>query len=137
MITPEDLLEEARLLGISVHREPMLTNGFRALYLRWTDQAVILHNARNDTELLCLLAEEIGHHRTGPQSRIKYQTVEDLKSETRARRWAHNRILPVKRVLEAKESGLCEKWELAEFLGVTEPFLEEAIMHYRQAGLME
>ncbi len=133
----EELLELAAQEGIDVHREKLALPGHRALYLRWRDQAVILHDAESQSELACLLAEELGHHSTAPRLRIHYHTMEGIKAEARARRWAHRRLLPISLIQEAYAAGMRERWELAEYLDVTEPFLQEALEDYQAAGLLK
>lgn len=135
MTLAERLLEEARRDKITVKTEQLPDNGPRALYINVGAKVIVILNpTETQAEMACLLSEELGHFHTAPFKTLSYETIEDAKAEARARRWAHRRILPPVRLLNALQAGIRERWELADYLGVTEEFLEETFADYRCAG---
>lgn len=129
----EHLEQEAFDSGIRVHT--MQLDGVDALYVKLDGQPFII-KCPTDTQaqLACLLAEELGHYATAPDLRLTYRSISDRKAEARARRWAHRRLIPPERILEALRAGLRELYEIAEYLDVTEAFLGEAIEDYCANG---
>ena len=73
------------------------------------------------------LGHEVGHCATG--SFYNRYSPYDLrrKHENRADRWAIGRIIPVEQLDEAVARGCTEIWELAEWFGVTEQFMQKAV----------
>lgn len=109
-------------------KEKPLKYGLKGLY---RNGKIIIHNGLTHTEKACILAEELGHHHTSAGNIIDQTKVENRKQERMARVWAHNWLVPLDSVVEASKVGIRNKYELAEFLGVTEEFLEEALEQYR------
>lgn len=135
MTLAERLLDEACQERILVKIDNHPIEGLNAVYLNLGNKVIMILNPTDtQAEMACLLAEELGHHNTSPRRRLTYKTIEDTKAEARARRWAHRRILPPERILDALRMGIRERWELAEYLDVTEEFLEEAFRDYECAG---
>ena len=83
-----------------------------------------------DAERACILAEEIAHYETNCGDILDQTKVENQKEELRARRYAIQMLLPLSRLVEAYEAGKRNRYETAEFLDVTEPFLASAIEAY-------
>lgn len=138
MTTTEKLLDEACTDNILVTTGNHPVPGLKAVYLNLGNRVLMILNPTDkQAEMACLLAEELGHHKTAPRCRLTYKTIEDAKAEARARRWAHRRILPPDRILGALRAGIRERWELAEYLDVTEEFLDEALEDYESAGDVE
>lgn len=79
-----------------------------------------------DAEKACILAEEIGHHETSYGNILDQKDITSIKQEKRARRHAHDLMIKVEELLEAYKAGCRNRYEVAEFLNVTEAFLEEA-----------
>lgn len=80
-------------------------------------------------EKLCILAEEIGHHKTSSGDILNLGLASNAKQEEKARRWAYRKLLPEPLIAEAikKSSSFTEA---AEELGVSEDFLIDAIIYY-------
>ena len=135
MTLVERLLEEANYSKITVKTEQLPDNGPRALYINIGAKGIVILNPTDtQAEMACLLSEELGHFHTAPFKTLSYETIEDARAETRARRWAHRKILPPARIFNALRAGIRERWELADYLGVTEEFLEETFADYKCAG---
>lgn len=48
----------------------------------------------------------------------------------RARNWAYKKLVPLNKIIQAHKAGIKNRYELAEFLNVTEKFLDEALKRY-------
>lgn len=82
-------------------------------------------------EKLCTLLEEIGHLYTTYGDITDQSKLENRKQELKARRWAYERLVRIPNLVQASKQGIRTKHELAEFLGVTEEFLHEALEYYK------
>ena len=89
-------------------------------------------NIETNVEKCCILAEEIGHHYTTVGNILDQSKLDNRKQERRARVWAHERLIPLARFVQAHRDGIRNHHELAEYLGVTEQFLHEAIERYKE-----
>ncbi len=78
-----------------------------------------------------MLAEELGHYHTSSGDILDQRDSMNRKQELRARRWAYERLIPLDRLVDAYKARVKGRFELAEYLGVTEPFLQSAIDRYR------
>lgn len=54
------------------------------------------------------------------------------KQELRARQWAYQRLIPLSAIIQAHQTRVKGRYEIAEFLGVTEEFLQVSINRYQQ-----
>lgn len=84
-----------------------------------------------NTEKACVLAEELGHHHTSAGDILDQSSIMNRKQELRARRWAYNRLIPLHRIIQAQQNDITNRYELADYLNVTEEFLEEALEWYK------
>ena len=83
-------------------------------------------------ETRCILAEELGHHYTSFGDITDQSRVENRKQEIKARRWGYSKLVPIKKLIQAYEYGCTGRHEVAEYIGVTEIFLEDSIEYYLQ-----
>lgn len=128
----ERLQSEAVTIGLDVQERDM-KGWIKGLY----GDNVIWINKRLETssEKSCILAEEIGHHHTTSGNILNQATLSNRKQEASARGWAFNKLIPLRGLIEAFEIGCKSKFEIAEFLNVTEFFLEDAInFFYKKYG---
>lgn len=97
----------------------------------WHDDTILMNTSiKSSTEYACVMAEELGHYYTSSGNSLDYTTIETQRQEDRALRWALNAILPLEAFIEAYLHGCRNKYEIADFLDITEIFLEKAISHY-------
>lgn len=80
---------------------------------------------------VCIVAHEAGHIMTGTTHKINSPCELVARHEEKARRWAIRNVIPQKAYDCALRKGICEVWELAEYFGVTEPFMRKAIHYYQ------
>ncbi|MCC5910053.1 MAG: ImmA/IrrE family metallo-endopeptidase [Clostridiaceae bacterium] len=83
-------------------------------------------------EKSCILAEELGHYHTTTGNILDQSKIENRKQELKARRWAVKKLIRVEQFIDAFEAGVTNRYELAEFLDVTEEFIDTAIEHFQR-----
>lgn len=83
------------------------------------------------TEKKCTLGEELGHYYTTVGNIIVLESVQNRKQERQARKWAYEKLIPLKSLITASAEGCANLYELAEYLDVTEAFLKEALIYYQ------
>ena len=77
-----------------------------------------------------ILAEELGHHYTTVGDIMDQTDTGNRKQELQARIWAYNRLIGLQGLVAAHRHGCQSRYEAAEYLDVTEEFLEEAVNYY-------
>lgn len=125
----EKLLREAQHNDIEVYEQSMKPT-IKGLYC----DKIVWINRRIPTnvEKACVLAEELGHYHTSTGDILDQKSLSNRKQEKRARNWAYERLVPLSAFVQAHKEGIKSKYELAEFLDVTEEFLHSAIKHYQE-----
>jgi len=93
---------------------------------------VVDKRVSTDTEKACILAEELGHYHTSIGNILDQTDVRNRKQELRARQWAYQCMLPLDRIVRAHYARVSGRYELAEYLGVTEEFLQAGIDRYTE-----
>lgn len=108
---------------------------FKGLYC---DRTVALNkDLRTDNERCCVLAEELGHYYTASGNILDQSKVENRKQERAGRLWAYDKLVGLSGIIQGHRAQCRNRHELAECLGVTEEFLQEALDCYRQKyGIM-
>lgn len=120
------LLNEANAEGISIKERPFKTYDGR---LKGKD--IYLRKDMNTTEKSCVLAEELGHYYTTVGDILDMNVPENRKQERQARLWGYNRVVGLFGLIRAYEHGCKDKYEIAEYLDITDEYLEECISCYR------
>lgn len=120
------LLDEADAEGISIKERP-----FKTYDGRIKGKDIYLRKDMNTTEKACVLAEELGHHYTTVGNILNMESIQNRKQERQARLHGYNRLIGLAGLIEAYEHGCQNRYEIAEFLEVTDEFLEDCISCYR------
>lgn len=131
----DSLYSEADREGIEVREYRFKTPRLKGLY---HDGVITLNRSaiRNIVDKTCVLAEEIGHHHTTSGNILDQADLRNRKQELRARGWAYKRLIPLSRIVAAGQAGIEGRHDVAEFLGVTEEFLQFTIEYcQRKYGL--
>lgn len=125
----ESLLIEAERRGITV-KEKNMHISLKGIY----KNNKILINLKNSTdfEKKCILSEEIGHHETSHGNILDSNNIANIKQEFRARRWGYEYTIKLEDLIKAYEDGAVNSYEIAEYLGVTEQHLINAIDNYKK-----
>lgn len=91
----------------------------------------ISKSINNMAERTCILAEELGHHHTSVGNIIDQTKIENIKQEQKARMWAYDKQIGLHGIINAYKYGCQNLHEMADFLDVTEKFLQDALNAYR------
>lgn len=125
----EDLLKEIYKEGIEYYENDYIGK-LKGLYV---DNTITLNtNIETGIEKRCILAEELGHHYTSYGDILDQSKLENRKQERKARAWAYKKLVSIDSLINAFEYGCRNRYELAEYLNVTERFIEEAITYYKE-----
>ncbi|MEK4966360.1 ImmA/IrrE family metallo-endopeptidase [Cytobacillus sp. FSL R7-0696] len=112
----------------SIHiKETNLDYDLKGLY---HDGKILIDKSITEVNKYCILAEKIGHHFKTVGVIVKQNTLNDIKQENRGREWGYNKIFSLEQLIEAKEAGCLTKYEVIDFLNITEEFYEETIQFY-------
>lgn len=123
----EKLMEEYPHLTIKEVAD--LPKGLGGLYY---DNVILLDKHRTEREKACLLTEELGHYHTTAGNIINQNNIQNVKQEKQARKWAWNKLVTPIKLVDAFNEGSRSKYEIAEYLNITEQFLEEGLKFYRE-----
>lgn len=123
----ELLLDNASQKGLTVKEKPLKASDGRIKGKR----IAIREDIETTVKKACVLAEELGHHHTTVGNIIDLGNPENRKQERQARLWAYNKQIGLRGLIRAYEHGCRSRHEIAEYLEVTEDFLQETIECYR------
>lgn len=104
------------------------SNNIKGLYC---DGVIAIREDMTIPEKTCALAEELGHHETSVGNIIDMTSAANRKQERQARLWAYNKQIGLIGLVRAFEHGCQNRFEIAEYLEVTEEYLEDCIECYR------
>lgn len=112
-------------LQIKLVEKDMTSINLKGLYL---DNIIVIEKKlENDAERASIIAEEIGHHFTATDNILDQSSLHNQKEEEKAHRWAAQYAITPVKLIKAFEAGISSRYELAEFLGVTEVFIENSL----------
>lgn len=95
------------------------------------DTIWINKNIDTTIEKACVLAEELGHYHTTVGDILNQSNIVNRKQELNARSWAYRKLIPLNKIITAHCAAIHNRYELADYLNVTEHFLDEALIWYR------
>lgn len=121
------LLNNADAEGLTIKERPFTTYDGRI-----KGKNIYLRKNMDSTEKKCVLAEELGHHHTTVGNILDMTNIGNRKQEQQARLWAYNRLIGLAGIISAFCAGCQSQYEIAEYLDVTEDFLEGCINRYRE-----
>ncbi|MFI8711993.1 ImmA/IrrE family metallo-endopeptidase [Brevibacillus brevis] len=123
----EQLLAEAAHHSIDTYEMPFSPR-IKGLY---NNHSIAINKfIPTNIEKACILAEELGHYFTTSGNILDQTKIENRQQENRARTWAYEKLVPLSAFVHAHKQGIKNRYELADFLGVTESFLDSAISRY-------
>ncbi|WMM23679.1 ImmA/IrrE family metallo-endopeptidase [Tissierella sp. MB52-C2] len=126
-MTYEELLEEAEIHELVVKEKPL-----RAYKGRIKGNRIAIKKDLSNTDKKCTLAEEIGHYHTTVGNILDQSDLNNRKQERYARAWGYRKLVRVTKLIDAYKHGVRNRFELAEYLGVTEEYIEEVLIYYKQ-----
>ena len=121
------LLNDADAEGLTIKERP-----FRTYDGRIKGNNIYLRKNMDTTEKKCVLAEELGHHHTTVGNILDMTDISNRKQERQARLWGYDKLIGLRRLIEAYEHGCHDRYDLAEYLEVTDEYLQECIECYRE-----
>lgn len=134
-MTYQDLLIAAENDGINILETKFPNNNVKGFFCN--DFIAINIGLDKEVEKKCVLAEELGHCKYNIGDILDQRDISNLKQEKLARRWSYRKLVPLRKIIDAFEEGILNRFEFAEFADVTEEFLQEALDYYRDKyGLM-
>ena len=125
----EELLMSKDAKGINIIDRKFKSNRIRGLYC---DGTIALKEDMTSIEKACVLAEELGHHYTTVGNILDQSKAGNRKQERRARLWAYRKMFDLIDLVSAYKHGCRNRYEIAEYLEVTESFLQEALDTYKE-----
>lgn len=125
----EALLEYAEKEHVDVV-ETSHFSGTRIKGLYLDSHIAINKDLKTECEKVCVLAEELGHHETAAGDIMDQSSVENRKQEMRGRIVAYNRLVGLRGIIDAYMNHCEGTSGTAEFLGVTEEFLNDSLTYY-------
>lgn len=128
MTIKEKLSAEAYACGVDVIDWRFNSDRIKGLYC---DGTIVLSNRLSDTEGGSVLAEELGHHMMTAGNILDQNDVGNRQQELKARMWGYNRLIGLRGIADAFDHGCRNRYEVADYLGVTEEFLKKALEAYR------
>ncbi len=121
----EELLIEAEELGLTVEEKPLISS-----YGRIKGNRVLIKGNLPIYTKTCTLAEEVGHHKTTVGNIIDQTNSDNQKQEYVARKWAYTKLIKLRDLIKASKNGCRNIYETAEYLEVTEKFLDDTLKYY-------
>ncbi|MDQ0150712.1 ImmA/IrrE family metallo-endopeptidase [Eubacterium multiforme] len=122
----EKLLNSAHLQGINVYE---LDLGIDIPCGKCIGNNIIINNRSTEKEKLCVLLEELGHFKYTIGNITNLKDVRNLKQEYTARSFGYNSLVGITKLIEAHKLRISNQ-DLAEYLGITNEFLVEALSYY-------
>ncbi|MFJ7888619.1 ImmA/IrrE family metallo-endopeptidase [Lysinibacillus xylanilyticus] len=127
MYSYDALLDECNVLEIEVYEmDNMKSKGLYGDNVIWINRSL-----PSIIEKRCILAEEVGHHHTTAGDILDLSSVENKKQELKASAWAYERLIPFSKIIQAHKLHNTNRYELSDFLNVTEDFLDDALDWYK------
>ncbi len=125
----ERMRDEAAKLNIHIYEMamPPATKGLYSDKVIWINKQI-----PTEVEKACVLAEELGHYHTSSGNILDQSDIRNRKQERTARQWAYYCMIPLDKIINAHKARISGRYDLAEYLGVTEHFLQEAIDRYTE-----
>ena len=125
----EQLYQKAIDSGIDVFDYQFKSDNIKGLYC--DGNIALSKNLKTSAQKKCILQEELGHHFTSCGNIIDLQDVVARKQEHKARVWAYKNELDMMCLVRAYKAGCKNRFEIAEYLNITESFLEDALNYYK------
>lgn len=103
-------------------------NGLKGLYC---NNNIAIEKSMTQTEKSCVLAEELGHYYTTTGNILDQSDIWNRKQEHRARMYGYDLLIGLSGIVQAYDAGCRNLYDTAEYLGVTEEYLADALGAYQ------
>ena len=128
-----DLFELAGAMGVTVEYMRLPLSRSMSVYDEAGDFVLMDYSLIHRYSLERLhLAHELGHCKAGAFYGIHAPAALRHKAECKAKRHAIALLMPLTELYAAYTMGYTESWELADYFGLPESFVTEAMEYYGQ-----
>lgn len=93
---------------------------------------IYINNRITTKEKACILAEEIGHYYLTVGDITNQKDINNKKQELKARRYGYNLLIEPDDIIHAVKKGCNNRYEIADYLNISEEFFEELIEDYKK-----
>lgn len=122
----EELLDTAYQLDLAVKEQPLTVHDGLIRGRR----IAIRKSIETQAEKSCVLAEELGHYFTSFGNILNMDEIQNRKQELRARLSGYDMQIGLIGIIECYKHHCRSLYEMAEYLQVTEEYLQEALECY-------
>ena len=122
----EELLDTADQLDLAVKEQPLTVHDGLIRGRR----IAIRKSIETQAEKSCVLAEELGHYFTSFGNILNMDEIQNRKQELRARLSGYDMQIGLIGIIECYKHHCRSIYEMAEYLQVTEEYLQEALECY-------
>ena len=126
----EELEQEAYDNNVKIYNYYLGEENMKGFYI--DNNIAINTSVDSPTIKTCVLAEEMGHHHTSVGCILDQTDLQNLKQERQARLWGYNRLIGLTGIIRAYIAGCQSRYEIAEYLDITDEYLQECIDCYRE-----
>lgn len=127
-MTYEELLIKGDEKGLIIKEKPLKYHDGRIK----GNRVAIRNTISTSTHKACVLSEELAHHAISVGNILDMNSSSNRKQEFQARLYSVNEMIGLQGLIKAFDNNCTSKYETANFLGVTEEYLLEAIKLYQQ-----
>ncbi|MGL5151134.1 MAG: ImmA/IrrE family metallo-endopeptidase [Clostridium sp.] len=96
------------------------------------ENVIFINKKLTSQDKRCTLSEELSHCIYKGGNILNLDDIRNKKAELLARNNSYCKLIKMNDFIKAFEEGIRNRYELAEFLNVTEEFLDDAIVYYCQ-----
>lgn len=125
----DDLLIKANRQGFSVVEIDLGTDTPCG---KCIGNTIYINNRITTKEKICVLAEEIGHYYLTVGDITNQADINNKKQELKARRYGYNLLIEPDDIIHAVKKGCNNRYEIANYLNISEEFFEELIEDYKK-----
>lgn len=129
MHTYEQMIIEADKEGIEII-EMNLKGNAKGYYC--DNVVAISKKLTTNAERKCILIEEISHLKNNIGNILDQSDIRNKKQERIARAWGYRKLVRIIDLINAYASGVRNRYELAEYLDVTEEFVDNSLKYYKE-----
>lgn len=124
----EMLLDKAYNYGVRVYEIDL---GVDAPCGRCIGRYLLINKNINERQKYCILAEELGHFKRTLGNITSQESIYNQKEELKARKWGYDEIVGLNGLISAYKADCRSNSEIADFLDISEDYLEEALEFYK------
>lgn len=124
----EELISAANKFGVEIREIDLGTDKKCG---RCLDNIIYINSRNSDIDKYEILSEELGHFKYTFGNITNLKDVRNLKQEYIARSFSYKSLVGITKLIEAHKARISNH-DLADYLGVTEQFLIEALSYYER-----